>query len=174
MLLRFDELQVTPTNHLARRVPRHLHGEGVHEGDSPLLVDFHHQKLNAVEQLAPAAFVGQHLTRQTEAARMRSSDRSQLMAATISRKAKVWGLGRWNHPISAGMIVRRPEGIDHQADTEKASLPALAATDHADGAVEEDQQKPRQDEITNDPQRVRSAGNVRDLLAPRAGSKCRE
>ena len=43
------------------------------------------------------------------------------------------------------------ERIDHQTDAEKSSLPALSATDHADGAVEEDQQKPQQHEIANNP-----------------------
>ena len=72
------------------------------------------------------------------------------MAATISRKAKVWGLGKVEPAHIGRNDGKEPEGIDHQADTEKASLPSLASTNHADGAVEKDQQKTQQDEITNE------------------------
>jgi len=131
------ELKVRSPNHLRSRVAGDLLGERVDRGDSPLPVHTHHQELDAVKQLPPPPLVGDHLARQLRGA---NEILRQIPAHGGHDHKKCKGVGtRYVEPTHIGRDDGdKPEGVDHQAAAKEPRLPTPAATDHADGAVDED------------------------------------
>jgi hypothetical protein len=161
-----DELEVMTAGHFLSRISRDILGKRIHRDDPSLPIQCHHEELNTIKKLPPPALVGDHFAR-----KFRCTDEvlRQVPAHSGDDQQEGKGVGAWYvQPAHVRWDDgEKPQRIDHQTEAEEASLATLSATGHANGAVEENQQKAEKREVANDPQRVCGAGKISDFLSPR-------